>query len=97
MGNFPQTEFSKIGSGQAPYSGCAEQVITDSGYNAGTVTNRDPKYPTPASLEFQKRAQANKNNHITEKTLQTAKNPDQPKKRRWAIHVIKGIKQHEKD
>ena len=51
---------------QAPYSGCAEQIITDGGYNAGTVTTREPEYPTPASLEFQKRAQAYKNSHTTE-------------------------------
>lgn len=51
---------------QAPRSGGAEQVITDGGYNAGTVTTKAPKYPTPASSDFQKRAQAYKNSHTTE-------------------------------
>lgn len=47
-------------------------------------------------------AQTFKNEHkhtktvIQQKTLQTAENPDQPKKLKWAIYVIKGIEQHEK-
>lgn len=63
----PQTKFSKMDPAQAPRSGGAEQVITDGGYSAGAVTNRDPKYPTPASTDFQKRAQAYKSSHATEK------------------------------
>lgn len=62
----PQSKFSKMDPAQAPRSGGAEQVITDGGYNTGAVTNRDPKYPTPASSEFQKRAQAYKNSHSSE-------------------------------
>ena len=62
----PQSRFSKMDPAQAPRSGGAEQVITDGGYNTGAVTNRDPKYPTPASSEFQKRAQAYKNSHSSE-------------------------------
>lgn len=63
----PQTKCSKMDPAQAPRSGGAEQVITDGGYSAGAVTNRDPKYPTPASSDFQKRAQEYKNSHTTEK------------------------------
>lgn len=59
----PQSKFSKMDPAQAPRSGGAEQVITDGGYNTGAVTNRDPKYPAPASSDFQKRAQAYKNSH----------------------------------
>ena len=62
----PQSRFSKMDPAQALRSGGAEQVITDGGYNTGAVTNRDPKYPTPASSEFQKRAQAYKNSHSSE-------------------------------
>lgn len=59
----PQSKFTKMDPAQAPRSGGAEQVITDGGYNTGAVTNRDPKYPTTASSDFQKRAQAYKSNH----------------------------------
>lgn len=59
----PQSKFSKMDPTQAPRSGGAQQVITDGGYNTGAVTNRDPKYPTPANSDFQKRAQAYKSKH----------------------------------
>lgn len=59
----PQSKFSKMDPAQAPRSGGAEQVITDGGYNTGSVINRDPKYPISASSDFQKRAQAYRNSH----------------------------------
>lgn len=62
----PQSKFSKMDPVQAPRSGGAEQVITDGGYNTGAVINRDPKYPVPASADFQKRAQAYKKSHAVE-------------------------------
>ena len=62
----PQSKFSKMDPVQAPRSGGAEQVITDGGYNTGAVINRDPKYPMPASSDFQKRAQAYKESHAVE-------------------------------
>lgn len=58
-----QSKFSKMDPAQAPRSGGAEQVITDGGYNAGAVINRDSKYPVPASSDFQKRARTYKNSH----------------------------------
>lgn len=62
----PQSKFSKMDPVQAPRSGGAEQVITDGGYNTGAIINRDPKYPVPASSDFQKRAQAYKESHAVE-------------------------------
>lgn len=62
----PQSKFSKMDPVQAPRSGGAEQVITDGGYNTSAVINRDPKYPMPASSDFQKRAQAYKESHAVE-------------------------------
>jgi hypothetical protein len=69
----PQTKFSKMDPAQVPRSGGAEQVITDGGYNSGAVTNRDPKYPAPASYDFQKRAQEYKNSHTAKKTADDRK------------------------
>lgn len=62
----PQSKFSKMDLAQAPRSGGADQVITDGGYNTGAVINRDPKYPVPASSDFQKRSQAYKKSHAVE-------------------------------
>lgn len=62
----PQSKFSKMDPNQAPRSGGGEQVITDGGYNTGAVINRDPKYPVPASSDFQKRSQAYKKSHAVE-------------------------------
>lgn len=69
----PQGKFSKMDPAQAPRSGGGEQVITDGGYNTGAVNNRDPKYPVPASSEFQKRAQEYKKDH-------TVKSPSESQK-----------------
>jgi len=62
----PQTKFSKMDPTQGPRSGGAEQVITDGGYSAGAVTNRDQKYPTLTSSDYQKRAQEYENSHTIE-------------------------------
>lgn len=59
----PQSKFSKMDPAQAPRSGCAEQVITDGGYNTGAVINRDSKYPVPVSSDFQKRSSEYKKQH----------------------------------
>lgn len=64
----PQSKFSKMDPVQAPRSGGAEQVITDGGYNTGAVTNRDPKYPVPASSDFQKRASEYKKQQLSTKS-----------------------------
>lgn len=63
-----QSKFSKMDPLQVPRSGGGEQVITDGGYNTGAVMNRDAKYPTPASSDFQKRSHAYKSEHLTDKT-----------------------------
>ena len=64
----PQSKFSKMDPAQAPRSGGAEQVITDGGYNTGAIINRDPKYPVPASADFQKRASEYKKQHSPTKS-----------------------------
>lgn len=59
----PQSKFSKMDPKQTPRNGGEEQVITDGGYNSGSVINKDSKYPVPVSSDFQKRASEYKSQH----------------------------------
>ena len=52
----PQSKFSKMDIRQIPRRGGKEQVITNGGYTAGAVTNRDTKYPVPAKSSFHQRS-----------------------------------------
>lgn len=61
----PQSKFLRMDPNQAPRTGGGEQVITDGGYNSGAVTNRDPKYPVPASFDFQKRVSEYKSQRVS--------------------------------
>lgn len=56
----PQSKFSKMDIRQIPRRGGGEQVITNGGYTAGAVINRDTKYPVPAKSSFQQRSAEHK-------------------------------------
>ncbi|MBQ6386421.1 MAG: hypothetical protein IJJ38_09680, partial [Lachnospiraceae bacterium] len=47
----PQSHFSKMDPQQRPRMGGAQQIITDGGYRAGAVVNRDPKFPVPVNSQ----------------------------------------------